>query len=112
MGRLRKVFSSVGVVFKGSGFYRNDSRARRSQPGGGKLRRRSQGQEPRPAGRVTGRPSSTAGRPTGRAAAIRLQGRLGQTRLRQQGVERRQPVVDSGSRSGRTSSSSGGKSAG
>ena len=27
MGRLRKVFSSVGVVFKGSGFYRNDSRA-------------------------------------------------------------------------------------
>jgi putative FmdB family regulatory protein len=26
-GRLRKVFSSVGVVFKGSGFYRTDSRA-------------------------------------------------------------------------------------
>ena len=26
-GRLRKVFSAVGVVFKGSGFYRNDSRA-------------------------------------------------------------------------------------
>ncbi len=26
-GRLRKVFSSVGIVFKGSGFYRNDSRA-------------------------------------------------------------------------------------
>jgi putative FmdB family regulatory protein len=26
-GRLRKVFSSVGVVFKGSGFYRNDARA-------------------------------------------------------------------------------------
>ncbi|MEV7550547.1 FmdB family zinc ribbon protein [Amycolatopsis sp. NPDC089917] len=25
-GPLRKVFSSVGVVFKGSGFYRNDSR--------------------------------------------------------------------------------------
>ena len=25
-GRLRKVFSTVGVVFKGSGFYRNDSR--------------------------------------------------------------------------------------
>ncbi|MEP6853718.1 MAG: FmdB family zinc ribbon protein, partial [bacterium] len=24
--RLRKVFGSVGVVFKGSGFYRNDSR--------------------------------------------------------------------------------------
>jgi putative FmdB family regulatory protein len=26
-GRLRKLFSSVGIVFKGSGFYRNDSRA-------------------------------------------------------------------------------------
>lgn len=25
-GRLRKVFGSVGIVFKGSGFYRNDSR--------------------------------------------------------------------------------------
>jgi len=26
-GRLRKVFSPVGIVFKGSGFYRTDSRA-------------------------------------------------------------------------------------
>ena len=26
-GRLRKVFNAVGVVFKGSGFYRTDSRA-------------------------------------------------------------------------------------
>ena len=25
-GALRKVFSAVGVVFKGSGFYKNDSR--------------------------------------------------------------------------------------
>jgi len=25
-GRLRKILSAVGVVFKGSGFYRNDSR--------------------------------------------------------------------------------------
>ncbi|MFL6023825.1 MAG: FmdB family zinc ribbon protein [Marmoricola sp.] len=25
-GKLRKVFNAVGVVFKGSGFYRNDSR--------------------------------------------------------------------------------------
>lgn len=27
-GRLRKILSAVGVVFKGSGFYRNDSRAK------------------------------------------------------------------------------------
>jgi len=26
-GKLRKVFSAVGVTFSGSGFYRNDSRA-------------------------------------------------------------------------------------
>jgi putative FmdB family regulatory protein len=26
-GRLRKVFGSIGVVFKGSGFYKTDSRA-------------------------------------------------------------------------------------
>jgi len=25
-GKLRKIFSPVGIVFKGSGFYRNDSR--------------------------------------------------------------------------------------
>ena len=26
-GKLRKLFSPVGIVFKGSGFYRNDSRS-------------------------------------------------------------------------------------
>jgi putative FmdB family regulatory protein len=29
-GRLRKVFNAVGVVFKGSGFYRNDSRGQQT----------------------------------------------------------------------------------
>ena len=34
-GALRKVFSAVGVVFKGSGFYRTDSReAAKSSPNG------------------------------------------------------------------------------
>lgn len=32
-GRLRKVFSAVGVVFKGSGFYRNDSRDSKGKSG-------------------------------------------------------------------------------
>jgi putative FmdB family regulatory protein len=27
-GRLRKLYSSVGIVFKGSGFYRTDSRGK------------------------------------------------------------------------------------
>jgi putative FmdB family regulatory protein len=29
-GKLRKLYGSVGVVFKGSGFYRNDSRSKSS----------------------------------------------------------------------------------
>jgi len=29
-GRLRKVFNAVGVVFKGSGFYRTDNRSKSS----------------------------------------------------------------------------------
>ncbi len=33
-GRLRKVFSPVGIVFKGAGFYRTDSRAAAKEPVG------------------------------------------------------------------------------
>ena len=33
-GRLRKVFNAVGIVFKGGGFYRTDSRAGSSVTGG------------------------------------------------------------------------------
>lgn len=33
-GRLRKLFSSVGIVFKGSGFYRTDSRSSSPAPSG------------------------------------------------------------------------------
>ncbi|MGM1059788.1 FmdB family zinc ribbon protein [Saccharothrix sp. Mg75] len=31
-GRLRKLYGAVGVVFKGSGFYRNDSRSSSASP--------------------------------------------------------------------------------
>jgi putative FmdB family regulatory protein len=31
-GRLRKVFTPVGVLFKGSGFYRTDSRTKEKTP--------------------------------------------------------------------------------
>jgi putative FmdB family regulatory protein len=50
-GRLRKVFSPVGVVFKGSGFYRNDSRsssgstAKSSSNGGSKDSKDSSGSD-------------------------------------------------------------------
>ena len=33
-GRLRKLYNNVGVVFKGSGFYRTDSRSGSSSTGG------------------------------------------------------------------------------
>jgi putative FmdB family regulatory protein len=33
-GKLRKVFSPVGIVFKGSGFYRTDSRSSSAVPAG------------------------------------------------------------------------------
>jgi putative FmdB family regulatory protein len=35
-GKLRKIFSPVGIVFKGSGFYRNDSRNGSSTVSAGK----------------------------------------------------------------------------
>jgi len=34
-GRLRKLFNAVGVVFKGSGFYRTDSRSGSGDAGSG-----------------------------------------------------------------------------
>jgi len=39
-GRLRKVFSPIGIVFKGSGFYRTDSRGKttKTEPAAGDKR--------------------------------------------------------------------------
>ncbi len=45
-GRLRKVFGNVGVVFKGSGFYRTDSRSKPKGSG----QSASQPTKPKPAG--------------------------------------------------------------
>lgn len=42
-GRLRKVFSPVGIVFKGSGFYRTDSRAGNGALAGAKDKQNGQG---------------------------------------------------------------------
>jgi len=43
-GQLRKVFNAVGVVFKGSGFYRTDSRGPEKN-GGGDAPKKSEGKE-------------------------------------------------------------------
>ena len=42
-GRLRKLFGSVGVVFKGSGFYRNDSRESTKSSSNGSAKSSSEG---------------------------------------------------------------------
>lgn len=42
-GKLRKLFNSVGVVFKGSGFYRTDSRKGSVPSGEGKSESTSSG---------------------------------------------------------------------
>jgi putative FmdB family regulatory protein len=40
-GSLRKVFGNIGISFKGSGFYRNDSRAASNGSGGSKSKERA-----------------------------------------------------------------------
>ena len=47
-GRLRKVFSPVGIVFKGTGFYRTDSRNGSSGDGQGKDGQGKKDKEPSP----------------------------------------------------------------
>lgn len=49
-GQLRKLFGSVGVVFKGSGFYRTDSRAAAAANGAGGKKDRVNGSGPKGAG--------------------------------------------------------------
>src|SRR3954464_13760253 len=43
-GRLRKVFNAVGVVFKGSGFYRTDSRTSAETKGEGANKTETKGE--------------------------------------------------------------------
>ena len=47
-GRLRKVFNAVGVVFKGSGFYRTDSRKKESSSETSRPRPRPTPRPPQP----------------------------------------------------------------
>ena len=79
-GSLRKVFNAVGVVFKGSGFYRTDSRkAGANGNGSGRRTRLGDGREEEVRRRVQTRPApnlpapkangSASGKAAGRAAA-------------------------------------------
>ncbi|WP_078962842.1 FmdB family zinc ribbon protein [Streptomyces sp. TP-A0875] len=58
-GRLKKVFSAVGIVFKGSGFYRNDSRG--SSSGGSTAAKTSSGASSPAASASSGSSDSSSG---------------------------------------------------
>jgi putative FmdB family regulatory protein len=62
-GTLRKIFSAVGIVFKGSGFYRTDSR-----PSAPSTKPAASGDSP-PAGGSSGDSSSKVGSSSGAAAS-------------------------------------------
>ncbi|MEU2283068.1 FmdB family zinc ribbon protein [Streptomyces sp. NPDC013178] len=67
-GRLKKVFSAVGIVFKGSGFYRNDSRgsSSSSSPASSKS---STSSTPASSSSSDSKPSSTGTSAAGTSAA-------------------------------------------
>jgi putative FmdB family regulatory protein len=63
-GRLRKLFSSVGIVFKGSGFYRTDSRSSGSESAdksGGDAAKADKADKAAGTGSNGGKTSSTSG---------------------------------------------------
>jgi predicted nucleic acid-binding Zn ribbon protein len=66
-GRLRKVFNSVGIVFKGSGFYRTDSRASASSSDGPKTEKSTAGgaDSSSGSGSASGSTSASTGTSTG-----------------------------------------------
>ena len=58
-GRLRKVFNAVGVVFKGSGFYRNDSRDKKSSTLASESKSESKSDSTSDSGKSSGTTSTT-----------------------------------------------------
>lgn len=63
-GRLRKLFSSVGVTFNGSGFYRTDSRAKPAETSGATSSASASPSTPSTAGAPSTSGSSTSGSST------------------------------------------------
>jgi putative FmdB family regulatory protein len=59
-GDLRKVFSAVGIVFKGSGFYKNDSRTSSSGSSSGPSTPATPATTPTPVAASTPAPSPAA----------------------------------------------------
>jgi putative FmdB family regulatory protein len=63
-GRLRKVYNAVGVVFKGSGFYRTDSRGDATNGSAGS-KPDSSGSKPDSSGSTSDASGSTSGETSG-----------------------------------------------
>ncbi|MET9023373.1 FmdB family zinc ribbon protein [Actinopolymorpha sp. NPDC004070] len=61
-GKLRKVFSAVGVVFKGSGFYRTDSRDGQQRSGGSNAGKDSGSKESSSSGKESSSADSGSGK--------------------------------------------------
>jgi putative FmdB family regulatory protein len=69
-GRLRKVYNAVGVVFKGSGFYRTDSRAGKGSNGSSSTSDSSDSSSsPKPYSASSSKESSGGSAPTTSGAA-------------------------------------------
>ncbi|MBX6371039.1 MAG: FmdB family transcriptional regulator [Acidothermus sp.] len=68
-GRLRKVFSSVGIVFKGSGFYRTDSRTDAASKNGGEKKSAEKAPSAQTSGTTSGESSSSSSTTAAKAAA-------------------------------------------
>jgi putative FmdB family regulatory protein len=66
-GDLRKVFSAVGIVFKGSGFYKNDSRSNSSSSSGASSTPATAAATPAPA--TTGASAAPAAAPAASSPA-------------------------------------------
>ena len=62
-GRLRKVYNAVGVVFKGSGFYRTDSRSGSSASSSGSSSTSGSSSSTSTSGSSTSSSSSTSSAP-------------------------------------------------
>jgi putative FmdB family regulatory protein len=62
-GRLRKVFSPVGIVFKGSGFYRTDSRN-----GSGSRTETANGKQPSESSAKSSESSGSADKPAAKTS--------------------------------------------
>jgi len=68
-GRLRKVFNAVGVVFKGSGFYRTDSRGSSSATESASSTKTETTSAPKSESKSESKPAAPAAKPSGSSSS-------------------------------------------